>query len=75
MRTLGLIAQMNRLQVDAKSVNVFTFEQLSQMSGWGAPRPGSIDVTQLYGLQFQVEGSGNTFDIWIDDISFYGCGQ
>ena len=54
---------------------VFTFEQLSQMSGWGAPRPGSIDATQLYGLQFQVEGSGKTFDIWIDDISFYGCGE
>lgn len=52
---------------------VFPFEQLSQLSGWGAPRPGSVDATALYGLQFQVTAPGASFDFWIDDVSFYGC--
>lgn len=52
---------------------VFSFEQLSQMSGWGQPRPGSIDPSQVFGLQFQVSSPGSSFDVWVDDISFYGC--
>ncbi len=52
---------------------VFSFEQLGQMQGWGEPRPGSVDSSQIYGLQFQVFSPGASFDIWVDDISFYGC--
>jgi len=52
---------------------VLPFETLSQSQGWGAPRPGSIDASQIYGLQFQVFSPGASFDIWVDDISFYGC--
>lgn len=52
---------------------VFSFQQMSQMTGWGEPRPGSIDASKLYGLQFQVTSPGASFDVWVDDISFYGC--
>lgn len=54
---------------------VFPFEQLGQMPGWGVPRPGSIDASKIYGLQFQVTSAGASFDVWVDDISFYGCGR
>lgn len=52
---------------------VFRFEQLAQLPGWGAPRPARVDASTLYGLQFQVTGAGNTFDVWIDDVAFVGC--
>lgn len=52
-----------------------SFKDLAQASGWGAPQPGAIDATKIYGLQFQVNSPGSTFEIWIDDVSFYGCAQ
>lgn len=49
------------------------FAQMSQMPGWGAPRPGAIDAKRLYGVQLQVATPGASFDVWIDDLVFYGC--
>lgn len=49
------------------------FDRMAQMSGWGAPRPGSIDRAKLFGVQWQVATPGATFDLWIDDVVFYGC--
>lgn len=48
------------------------FSELEQVSGWGDPRPESIDATSLYGVQFQVSDSGS-FDVWLDDLRFESC--
>ena len=48
------------------------WEVLRQLDGWGAPRPDAVDRSKLYGIQWQVNGSG-AFDLWIDDIQFMGC--
>jgi endoglucanase len=50
-----------------------SFADLKQGSGWGQPRPPSIDPRRLYSVQWQVTTSGASFDIWIDDVSFIGC--
>jgi endoglucanase len=49
------------------------FEQMSQMPGWGNPRPSSIDPSQVFGVQFQVTTPGADFELWVDDLTFYGC--
>jgi endoglucanase len=49
------------------------FDTMAQLPGWGAPRPGAVDRAGLYGLQWQVSTSGAAFDLWIDDVVFYGC--
>jgi hypothetical protein len=46
---------------------------MAQTPGWGAPRPGSIDRSKLFGVQWQVATPGAAFDLWIDDVVFYGC--
>jgi endoglucanase len=52
---------------------VVTFASMSQLAGWGAPHPSSIDSSKLFGLQFQVNSPGADYDIWVDDIEFTGC--
>lgn len=52
---------------------VFRFEELAQLPDWGSPRPSSIDASGLFGIQFQVQGAGADFDLWIDDLAFIGC--
>jgi endoglucanase len=49
------------------------FSSLAQMSGWGAPHPGAIDPTKLFGIQWQVNTPGASYDIWVDEIEFTGC--
>jgi endoglucanase len=49
------------------------FDRMTQMEGWGAPRPGSIDKTKIYGVQWQATQPGATFDVWVDDVAFTGC--
>jgi endoglucanase len=49
------------------------FDRMAQTPGWGAPRPGSIDRSKLFGVQWQVATPGAAFDLWIDDVVFYGC--
>lgn len=51
------------------------FSKMRQMEGWGSPRPRKIDKSKLYGIQFQAQGPGVTYDIWVDDIQFVGCGE
>jgi endoglucanase len=50
------------------------FSSASQLSGWGSPNPASIEKSKIYGVQFQVNDPGAPFDVWIDDITFAGCG-
>jgi len=45
------------------------FANLTQESG-GAPRPPSIDATQLYGIKFQAQTKNANYDVWIDDVTF-----
>jgi endoglucanase len=49
------------------------FNQMSQQSGWGAPRTAAIEVTRVYGIQLQASTPGAEFDIAIDDLEFTGC--
>lgn len=53
--------------------HVVPFATMSQLPDWGSPRPGSVDPSQLYGLQWQVDAPGAEFDIFVDDIMFVGC--
>jgi len=50
-----------------------SFANTSQLQGWGSPHPGSINPKKLYGLQWQVNSPGASYDIWVDDIAFTGC--
>ena len=51
----------------------FPFASMRQLPGWGSPRPASIDPSKLYGVQFQVNSPGASFDVWVDDLRFTGC--
>ena len=46
---------------------------LSQLQGWGAPHPSGIDPAKLYGVQWQVNSPGASYDVWVDEIAFTGC--
>lgn len=50
------------------------FSEMKQMSGWGSPRPPSIDRSKIYSMQFQVLEKDKNFDFCIDDIAFIKCG-
>ena len=47
-----------------------SFADMRQLSGWGAPHPPRINDKKIYGMQWQVNQPGATFDISIDDIEF-----
>jgi endoglucanase len=49
------------------------FNALSQLSGWGAPHPAAVDPAKLYGVQWQINAPGVSYDVWVDDIEFTGC--
>jgi len=49
-----------------------TFSAASQEAGWGDPRPQAITPSKLIALNWQV-GPGQTYDIWIDDVTFLDC--
>ena len=53
---------------------VVTWDIAKQMPYWGKPNPEKIDPKTLYSFQIQVNKAGQEYDIWIDDISFIGCG-
>lgn len=52
---------------------ILRWGDLTQLPGWGKPRKFSIDASQLYAIQFQVNEKGGNFDIWVDQIRFTGC--
>ena len=49
-----------------------TFSGAEQEPGWGGPRPTSVTPNKLIALNWQV-GPGQTYDIWIDDVTFLDC--
>ena len=52
---------------------VMPFKKMKQMPDWGAPRPRHIDNSKLFGIQWQVNAPGVAFDLWVDDVEFFGC--
>ena len=51
---------------------VLPFYLSKQESGWGDTF-NQILPNSLYGIQWQTNTPGASFDIWVDDISFVGC--
>jgi len=49
-----------------------TFSGAEQEAGWGDPRPNAVTPSKLIALNWQV-GPGQTYDIWIDDVTFLDC--
>jgi len=49
------------------------FKDMTQRPGWGEPRPKSISPKELYTLTFAFEGSGEEFELFVDDIQFLEC--
>lgn len=45
----------------------FTWSELEQV-GWGEPQPDSVNASEIYGVRFQTDTSGD-FDFWIDDVA------
>jgi endoglucanase len=58
---------------DQWTTYVFPFASMRQLPGWGSPHPSGIDPSKLYGVQFQVNSPGASFDVWVDDLKFTGC--
>ena len=49
------------------------FAAMKQMKDWGDPNPANVNKAKLYGLQFQVNDTGASYDLWVDDLEFTGC--
>jgi endoglucanase len=49
------------------------FNSLTQLQGWGAPHPPGVNPARLFGIQWQVNTPGASYDVWVDDIAFTGC--
>ena len=52
---------------------VVPFSGATQLAGWGTPRPGALNPAKIYGIQWQVNSPGSSYDIWIDDVELTGC--
>jgi hypothetical protein len=59
--------------VTARAEYQVSFKEMAQRDGWGEPRPKSITPNQLYTLTFAFEGSGQEFELFVDDIQFVEC--
>ena len=46
---------------------------MTQMQGWGNPRPPAIDSKTITSIQFQTQDKGQKFDVWVDDLAFIKC--
>ena len=46
------------------------FTSMTQIAGWGAPRPSQVDPTGVLAVQFQITVAGASYDFWIDDVVF-----
>ncbi len=48
------------------------FAEMTQLSGWGDPRPANLDSKRIFDLEWSI-ASGQDFDLWIDDVKFLDC--
>jgi len=51
------------------------FTSMKQDKTWGSPHADGIKPNTLYGIQFQFKDPGSSFDFWLDEIEFTGCGN
>ncbi|HEX9622177.1 MAG TPA: hypothetical protein VF989_18655 [Polyangiaceae bacterium] len=51
-----------------------SFADMKQENGWGEPRP-RIDASLVYQVQWQVSTPGSEFDVRVDDVALFGCGD
>jgi len=58
---------------DEWSLFVLPYASLRQVKGWGSPHTARIDSSRIYAIQFEVNDTGQPYDIWVDDIQFTGC--
>jgi endoglucanase len=49
---------------------IVPWKSMKQMAGWGAPQKKHITPNKIYGIQFQVNVPGSSYDIFIDDLKF-----
>jgi hypothetical protein len=49
-----------------------SFADLTQMEGWGSPRPPYLSKNKLKHLEWAVE-QGIDFDFWVDDVQLLVC--
>jgi endoglucanase len=54
---------------------VVTWDTAKQMPYWGNPTPEKITPSKIYGFQVQVTRANEQYDVWVDDITFIGCGK
>jgi len=52
---------------------VIPFSRLKQQ-GWG-DKKRLVEKSQVFGLQWQAQVPGGSYDIWVDDIRFVGCAE
>jgi len=52
---------------------VVPFSKMTQLDGWGSPSKPAIDKSKVYGMQWQINQPGTSFDLWVDDVAFTGC--
>jgi len=50
-----------------------SFKEMKQRDGWGEPRPKSVTPKELYSLTFAFDGTGEEFELFVDDIQFLEC--
>lgn len=49
------------------------FADLKQQTGWGNPRPPSVETSKLIGVKWQVATPGAEYDLWVDNVQLEGC--
>ena len=49
------------------------FERMHQKRGWGEPFE-RVASDRLYRLHWEIGYRDHVYDIWVDDVSFLGCG-
>ena len=52
---------------------VIRFADMTQLSGWGAPRVAHITPAALFGMQWQVSAPGTNYDMTVSNVAFTGC--
>jgi len=52
---------------------VIRFADMTQLSGWGAPRVAHITPAALFGMQWQVAAPGTSYDMTVSNVAFTGC--
>ncbi len=52
---------------------IVPWSAMTQMQGWGNPRPPAIEPATVTSIQFQVADKGQNFDVWVDNVAFIKC--